>query len=76
MINYLFIRLDRYESSNSTTSTFKSKMQPLQAFRFAWEGNVDEDLEGFEEEIYPNLKVKGNITSFDGEEESYILVKL
>ena len=51
-------------------------MQPLQAFRFAWEGNVDEDLEGFEEEIYPNLKVKGNITSFDGEEESYILVKL
>ena len=51
-------------------------MQPLQAFRFAWEGNVDEDLEGFEEEIYPNLKVNGNLVTFDGDEESYILVKL
>ena len=76
MINYLFIILDRYDSSKSSVHPFKSKMQPLQAFRFAWEGNVDEDLDAFEEWVYPNLKVGDNLTTFDGEEESYILVKL
>lgn len=75
-MNYLFIILDRYESSESVTATFKSKMQPLQAFRFAWEGNVDEELEYFEEEIYPKLKVNNNLVTYDGEERSYILVKL
>lgn len=75
-MNYLFIILDRYESSESVTATFKSKMQPLQAFRFAWEGNVDEELEYFEEEIYPKLKVNNNLVTYDGEEQSYILVKL
>ena len=75
-MNYLFIILDRYESKDSVTSTFKSKMEPLQAFRFAWEGNVDEELEYFEEEVYPKLKVSGNLVTFDSEEFSYILVKL
>lgn len=75
-MNYLFIILDRYESSESVTTTFKSKMQPLQAFRFAWEGNVDEELEYFEEEVYPKLKVNNNLVTYDGEERSYILVKL
>ena len=75
-MNYLFIILDRSESSESVTATFKSKMQPLQAFRFAWEGNVDEELEYFEEEIYPKLKVNNNLVTYDGEERSYILVKL
>ena len=75
-MSYLFIILDRYESSESVTTTFKSKMQPLQAFRFAWEGNVDEELEYFEEEVYPKLKVSGNLVTFDSEEFSYILVKL
>ncbi len=79
MKQYLFIILDRYESSESVTATFKSKMEPLQAFRFAYFGNVGEgedEEEYFENEMYPNLKVKGNITSFDGEEMSYILIKL
>ena len=76
MKNYLFIILDRYESKDSVTAQFKSKMEPLQAFRFAWAGNVDEDLEGFEEDVYPNLKVGGNLVTFDSEEFSYILVKL
>ena len=78
-MNYLFIILDRYESSDSVTATFKSNMKPLQAFRFAYFGNVGEgedEEEYFENEMYPNLKVKGNITSFDGEEMSYILIKL
>jgi len=76
MKKYLFIILDRYESSDSTTSEFKSKMEPLQAFRFAWEGNVDEGLEGFEDDIYPNLMVRDNLITFDSEEHSYILVQL
>lgn len=75
MTNYLFIILDRYDSSNSTVHSFKSKMQPLQAFRFAWEGNVDEDLEGFEEEVYPNIKVGNGLCSYDSEEYSYLLIK-
>jgi hypothetical protein len=75
MINYLFIILDRTDSSSSTVHPFKSKMQPLQAFRFAWEGNVDDDLEYFEEEIYPNLKMGDVTVSFDGEEYSYLLIK-
>lgn len=75
-MDYLFIILDRYESSKSVTATFKSKMQPLQAFRFAWEGNVEEDLDYFEGEVYPKLKVGSNLVTFDSEEFSYILVKL
>ncbi len=51
-------------------------MNPLQAFRFAWEGNVDEELEDFEEEVYPKLKVKDKLVTFDSEEQSYILVSL
>jgi hypothetical protein len=52
-------------------------MEPLQAFRFAYLGNVDEEGEEyFENEIYPNLKVNNSLVTFDGEEVSYILVKL
>ena len=76
MKNYLFVILDRYNSSKSTVHSFKSKMQPLQAFRFAWEGNVDEDLEEFEEEIYPNIKVGNQVHTFDGEEYSYLLMSI
>ena len=75
MKNYLFIILDRYDSSKSSVHTFRSKMQPLQAFRFAWEGNVEEDLDYFEGEVYPNLKVGNELVSFDGEEYSYLLIK-
>jgi hypothetical protein len=76
-MNYLFIILDRYGSSDSVTATFKSNMEPLQAFRFAYLGNVDEEGEEyFENEIYPNLKVNNSLVTFDGEEVSYILVKL
>lgn len=75
MKNYLFIILDRYDSSKSSVHSFKSKMEPLQAFRFAWEGNVEEDLDYFEEEVYPNLKVGNELVSFDGEEYSYLLIK-
>ena len=75
MKNYLFIILDRYDSSKSSVHTFRSNMQPLQAFRFAWEGNVEEDLDYFEEEVYPNIKVGNELVSFDGEEYSYLLIK-
>jgi hypothetical protein len=75
-MKYLFIILDRYEASESVVATFNSKMNPLQAFRFAWEGNVDEELEDFEEEVYPKLKVKDKLVTFDSEEQSYILVSL
>ena len=75
MKNYLFIILDRYDSSKSSVHTFRSNMQPLQAFRFAWEGNVEEDLDYFEEEVYPNIKVGNELISFDGEEYSYLLIK-
>ncbi len=64
-MKYLFIILDRYEASESVVATFNSKMNPLQAFRFAWEGNVDEELEDFEEEVYPKLKVKDKLVTFD-----------
>lgn len=75
MKNYLFIILDRYDSSKSSVHSFRSNMQPLQAFRFAWEGNVEEDLDYFEEEVYPNIKVGNELVSFDGEEYSYLLIK-
>ena len=75
MKNYLFIILDRYDSSKSSVHTFRSNMQPLQAFRFAWEGNVEEDLDYFEGEVYPNIKVGNELVSFDGEEYSYLLIK-
>lgn len=75
MKNYLFIILDRYNSSKSSVHTFRSNMQPLQAFRFAWEGNVEEDLDYFEGEVYPNIKVGNELVSFDGEEYSYLLIK-
>lgn len=75
MKNYLFIILDRYDSSKSSVHSFRSKMEPLQAFRFAWEGNVEEDLDYFEEEVYPNIKVGNELVSFDGEEYSYLLIK-
>jgi len=49
----------------------------LGVFNFsAWEGNVDEELEDFEEEVYPKLKVKDKLVTFDSEEQSYILVSL
>jgi len=82
MNNYLFITLDRYDSSNSQTSTFKSKMEPIQAFRFAYMENIadkkllEEEADYYEEEIAINLKCNGNITSFDGEEVSYLLIKI
>ena len=75
MKNYLFIILDRYDSSKSSVHSFRSKMEPLQAFRFAWEGNIEEDLDYFEEEVYPNIKVGNELVSFDGEEYSYLLIK-
>ena len=75
MKNYLFIILDRYDSSKSSVHPFRSNMQPLQAFRFAWEGNVEEDLDYFEGEVYPNIKVGNELVSFDGEEYSYLLIK-
>ena len=75
MYNYLFIILDRYDSSKSSVHPFKSKMQPLQAFRFGYIGNVEEEDQFFEEEIYPNLKVGDSVVSYDGEEYSYLLIK-
>lgn len=75
-MDYLFIILDRYDSSDSHVVTFKSKMQPLQAFRFAYLGNVEEDDQHFEEEVYPKLKVNGNLVTYDQEEFSLVLVKI
>lgn len=78
MNNYLFITLDRYDSSSSQTTTFRSKMEPIQAFRFAYMENIAEDgvADYYEEEIAINLKCNGNITSFDEEEVSYLLIKV
>jgi len=78
MNNYLFITLDRYDSSNSQTSTFRSNMEPIQAFRFAYMENIAEDgvADYYEEEIAINLKCSDTITSFDEEEVSYILLKI
>lgn len=76
MNNYLFITVDRYDSSNSHTSTFRSKMEPIQAFRFAYMENVSDEEDYYEEEIAMNLKCGDNITSYDGEEYSYMLIKI
>lgn len=76
MVEYLFIILDRYDSSESKTITFKSKMQPLQAFRFAYLENVEEDDEFFEDEIYPNLRVNENLVAYDLEEQSFLLINI
>jgi hypothetical protein len=53
-------------------------MESIQAFRFAYMENVAEEGEEnyYEEEIAINLKCNGNITSFDGEEVSYLLIKM
>ena len=78
MNNYLFITLDRYDSSSSHTTTFRSKMESIQAFRFAYMENVAEEGEEdyYEEEIAMNLKCSDTITSYDGEEVSYLLIKM
>lgn len=76
MYNYLFIILDRYDSSKSSVVPFKSKMSPLQAFRFAYLENTDLGEEQyFEEEVYPKIKVGDSVTSYDEEEYSFLLVK-
>jgi hypothetical protein len=53
-------------------------MESIQAFRFAYMENVAEEGEEdyYEEEIAMNLKCSDTITSYDGEEVSYLLIKM
>lgn len=82
MNNYLFIILDRYESSFSKTIPFKSEMTPKKAFKFAVlencaEGEGDPESENwYKDEFEYEICQRGNLVTHDGEEKSYILIKL
>ena len=75
MNNYLFIILDRYESSCSKVIPFRSNMKPIQAFRFAYFENVEDNEEFYEDEIAINLCSGKQLTTYDGEHTSYILIQ-
>lgn len=82
MNNYLFIILDRYESSLSKTISFQSELTPKKVFKKAvlenyMEGEGDPESEGwYKEYIADEVCTKGNLVTHDMEELSFILIKL
>ena len=80
MTNYLFINVNRYDASQSIISHFRSNMLPELAFRFAylenW-GEGDEEAENYyEEEIKRNVVVGREMITYDGEENTFLLIPL
>lgn len=81
MQKYLFLILDRYESSFSKSFQIKTKiLDPRIVFRNcmlekAGDG-TDEHEKFYNEEVADQVCRKLNFTTYDGEEKSYILIKL
>lgn len=81
MAKYLFLILDRYESSLSKSFEIKTKLlDPRLVFRNcmlekAGDG-TNEHEEFYNEEVADQVCRKDNFTTYDGEEQSFILIKL
>jgi hypothetical protein len=80
MTNYLFLILDRYESSQSKSHPIKSNLKdPKLVFRNCLIDIVAkgaEDAEEITDEIMDEVCQKGNFVTYDGEEQSFLLIKL
>jgi len=80
MQKYLFLILDRYEASLSESHELKAGLSdPKTVFRNCMIGFVAkgaEDAEEMTDEIMDEVCQKGNFTAYDGEEQSYLLIKL
>ena len=80
MTKYLFLILDRYESSCSQKFEINSNLNdPKLVFRncmieIAGEGS--EDAEEVTNEVMEEVCVKGDFVTYDDEEQSFILIKL
>lgn len=75
MANYLFIRVDRYDASQSTISRFKSNLLPEFAFRSAYLGSWG-DESYYEKEVKDNVVVGREIITYDEEESTFLLIPL
>ena len=81
MKKYLFLILDRYEASFSKSHEITSGLSNDRlVFRncmieIAGKGNEDAE-EFYEEEIAGEVCKKGNFVTYDGEEQSFLLIKL
>lgn len=80
MQKYLFLIQDRYESSLSQSHEIKSNLKnPKQVFRNCMieiAGKGAEDAEEIADEVMDEVCHKGNFTTYDGEEQSFLLIKL
>ena len=80
MKKYLFLILDRYESSLSKTIFFESDLTPKAAFKFAvlenYAGRDALGEEWFKGEIANEICTKRNLVTHDMEEVSFLLIKL
>lgn len=80
MQKYLFLIQDRYESSLSNSFEIKSNLtNPKLVFRNCLLEIVAkgaEDAEEITDEIMEEVCQKGKFTTYDDEEQSYLLIKL
>lgn len=78
--NYLFLILDRYEASQSKSHQITSSLKnPKLVFRNCMLEIVAkgaEDAEEITDEIMEEVCQKGEFTTYDGEEQSFLLIKL
>ena len=81
MAKYLFLIQDRYESSFSESHEITSGLSdPKLVFRncmitIAGKGNPDAE-EFYNDEIADEVCSRGKFVTYDGEEHSYLLIKL
>ena len=80
MQKYLFLILDRYEASFSTKFEIKSNLDPRLVFRNCMIEKAGMGAEDAEEiyngEIADEVCMRGDFITYDGEEESFLLIKL
>jgi hypothetical protein len=81
MQKYLFLILDRYEASLSESHELKAGLSdPKTVFRNCMIGIVgrfiNEVEEWYDDEIADQVCQKGNFTTYDDEEQSFLLIKL
>lgn len=79
MTKYLFLILDRYEASFSSKFEIKSNLKPKLVFRNCMieiAGRRAEDAEEITDEIMDEVCQRGDFTTYDDEEQSFLLIKL
>jgi hypothetical protein len=81
MQKYLFLIQDRYESSLSESHELKAGLtNPKLVFRNCMIGIVGkgdkEAEEWYDDEVADQVCQKGNFTTYDDEEQSFLLIKL